>query len=216
MKLLFFGDSITDMNRERETNERVHSYGDGFVFLVASNLQFKFPRKYEIVNRGISGNGIFDLYARIKGNVWKENPDVLTILIGINDIMRDLDDDKDCYRWGKIYRMMIEDTQKRLLNTKIILCEPFALKGSATDCLAKVGFFEKVNEYRAEVKRIAIEYGLSLVELQERFEELAIKYGEEEVLFDGIHPDTVGAMLIANEWLKTFDKMNGNKDVEFI
>lgn len=207
MKLLFFGDSITDMNRERDTNERVHSYGDGFVFLVASKLQFDCPKKYEIVNRGISGNGILDLYTRIRGDVWRQNPDVLTILIGVNDIIRELEGGVDVRRWGEIYRMLIEDTQKRLPNTKIILCEPFALPGSATDCLAEQGFFEKVNEFRAAVKNISAEYGFPFLSLQEKFTEAAEKFGAEELLFDGIHPDTAGAMLIANEWLKVFDTL---------
>lgn len=213
MKLLFFGDSITDMNRERETNERVHSYGDGYVFLVASKLQFEFPKKYEIVNRGISGNGIFHLYARIYGDVWLEKPDVLTILIGVNDIIGGLGDGVDVCRWGEVYRMLIEDTKKRLPNTKIILCEPFALKGTATNVLADKGFFEILKKYREEVKNISTEYGLPLVLLQKKFEEATKKYGTEELLFDGIHPDMAGATLIANEWLKTFEKINEKKDV---
>lgn len=207
MKLLFFGDSITDMNRERETKERVHSYGDGYVFLVASKLQFTFPKKYEIVNCGISGNGIFHLYSRIYGDVWLEKPDVLTILIGVNDIIGGLGNGVDVCRWGEIYRMLIEDTQKRLPNTKIILCEPFALKGTATNVIADKGFFEILKKYREEIRNISTEYGLPLVLLQEKFEEAAKKYGAEELLFDGIHPDMAGAMLIANEWLKTFEKM---------
>ena len=207
MKLLFFGDSITDMNRERETKERVHSYGDGYVFLVASKLQFTFPKKYEIVNCGISGNGIFHLYSRIYGDVWLEKPDVLTILIGVNDIIGGLGNGVDVCRWGEIYRMLIEDTQKRLPNTKIILCEPFALKGTATNVIADKGFFEILKKYREEIRNISTEYGLPLVLLQEKFEEAAKKYGAEELLFDGIHPDMAGAILIANEWLKTFEKM---------
>ena len=213
MKLLFFGDSITDMNRERETNERVHSYGDGYVVLVASKLQFEFTKKYEIVNRGISGNVIFHLYARIYGDVWLEKPDVLTILIGVNDIIGGLGDGVDVCRWGEVYRMLIEDTKKRLPNTKIILCEPFALKGTATSVLVDKGFFEILKKYREEVKNISTEYSLPLVLLQEKFEEATKKYGTEELLFDGIHPDMAGATLIANEWLKTFEKINEKKDV---
>ncbi len=207
MKLLFFGDSITDMNRERETNERVHSYGDGYVFLVASKLQFTCPKEYEIVNRGISGNRIFHLYSRIYGDVWLEKPDVLTILIGVNDIIGGLGDGVDVCRWGEIYRMLINDTQKRLPNTKIVLCEPFALKGTATNIIADKGFFETLKKYREEVRNISTEYGLPLVLLQEKFEEATEKYGAEELLFDGIHPDMAGATLIANEWLKLFDEL---------
>ncbi len=102
MKPLFLGDSITDMNRERETDERMHNYGDGYVFLIASKLLLDFPGEYEIANRGISGNGVVDLYARIKNDVWEQNPDVLTILIGVNDVMRELDGGVGVERWGRI------------------------------------------------------------------------------------------------------------------
>ena len=180
--ILFFGDSITDMNRERETKERVHSYGDGYVFLVASKLQFAFPKQYEIVNRGISGNGIFHLYSRIYGDVWLEKPDVLTILIGVNDIIGVLGDSVDVCRWGEIYRMLINDTQKRLPNTKIVLCEPFALKGSATDCLVDKGFFEILKKYREEIKNISKEYGLPLVFYKKNLKKLQKNTGRRVII----------------------------------
>ena len=70
-----------------------------------------------------------------------------------------------------------------------------------------------MKKYREEVKNISTEYSLPLVLLQEKFEEATKKYGTEELLFDGIHLDMAGATLIANEWLKTFEKINEKKDV---
>ena len=82
MKILFFGDSITDMRRSRDS-DGVH-LGDGYVFFVAGDIKREDP-SIEIINRGISGDRVVDLYARIKSDVWNHKPDVLSILIGIND-----------------------------------------------------------------------------------------------------------------------------------
>ena len=213
MKILFFGDSITDMDKKRDVPDgKVHSYGDGFVFLVASKLLSENPNLYEIINRGISGNRIVDLYARIKRDVWNEKPDVLNILVGVNDVGHDLlqkHDGVDIKRWERVYRMMIEDTLERLPNTKIIICEPFILHGTATDGDDKYQHFERVKEYAAKAKEIAMDYKLSFVPLQDKFNEMAEKYGAENYLYDGVHPNMAGAVLIANEWLKVFKQIEG-------
>lgn len=86
MKILFFGDSITDMSRNRNENaEEIYTYGSGYPMLVASALYRKNPLEYQVINRGIGGDRSVDLYARIKRDVWNLNPDVLSILVGIND-----------------------------------------------------------------------------------------------------------------------------------
>ena len=75
MKILFYGDSITDMSRVRDAVDTHHSaWGYGYVRCLADKLMFEAPNKYEIVNRGISGNRIVDLYARMKVDVWNHKP----------------------------------------------------------------------------------------------------------------------------------------------
>ena len=86
MKILMFGDSITDAYRNRELDNDISSYGHGYVKYVAGYLLCENPEKYEIINRGISGNRIVDLYARIKCDCWNLNPDFISILIGVNDV----------------------------------------------------------------------------------------------------------------------------------
>ena len=166
------------------------------------------PQKYEIINRGISGNRVVDLYARIKGDVWNQKPDVLSILIGVNDVWHDFTENPngvDLTRWEKVYRMLIEDTQEKLPNVKIMMLEPFVLHGRATDFNDRYEDFQQVKRYAA--KELAKEYGLTFVPLQEKFDEAAEKYGEQYYLYDGVHPDVAGAALIAEEWLKAFEKM---------
>ena len=211
-RILFFGDSLTDGDRDKTYNTPNYrgSYGNAFPIHVTANLARINPNKYEIYNRGISGQRIVDLYARIKSDVWNLEPDVLSILIGINDIWHEVDfqNGVDVYRYEKLYRLIIEDTLKVLPNVKIILCEPFVLEGRATkNTEAQPNRFEKfceVKEYAKVVKKLAEEYNLPFLALQEKFNNLAKKYGNETVVSDGVHPLVPGATLIADEWVKLF------------
>ena len=207
MKIVFFGDSITDMGRYRDHPDGdVFSFGNGYVFLTAAELKYRFPGKYEIINKGISGNRIVDLYARIKADVWNLKPDMLSILIGINDIWHEIavQNGVDILRWEKVYRMIIEDTRKVLPDIKIVIMEPFILSGSATDEHAER--FAEVKEYAKVAEKLAKEYGLIFVPLQKEMDEYAAKYGAEKVLYDGVHPDIAGAKIISDTWLKTVIK----------
>ncbi len=209
MKILFFGDSITDMGRKRDSDGHIYSYGNGYVFLVGSELFTKEPGKYEIINRGISGNRIVDLYARVKADVWYEKPDVLSILIGVNDIWHDLKEKPngtEIDRWAKMYRILIEDTKKALPDTKIILCEPFVLEGINSQGEGRWEYFEGIRDYAKIVESLAKEYDLYFVPLQEKFDNIAKKYDSSYFLYDGIHPHIAGASVIAKEWLKVFEK----------
>lgn len=207
MKILFFGDSITDMGRNRECEiGNCWSYGIGYPSVVASKLSEKDPLFYQVINRGISGNRIVDLYARIKCDVWNLQPDVLSILIGINDIWHELSNKNgvDIVRFEKFYRMIIEETKQVLPNTKIMILEPFVLKGIATE--AKFEQFSEIRTYAKVIKKIAEDYNLPFVPLQDKFDEMSNKFNEAIYLHDGVHPNVAGATLIANEWLKVFEE----------
>ena len=204
MKILFYGDSITDALREKENLSSIMAFGAGYVMQTAGRLYEKSPVYYEIINRGISGNRIVDLYARIKKDVWNIKPDLLSILVGINDIWHEIEFENgvDLKRFDKIYRMMIDDTIAVLPNTKFILCEPFVCHGSATD--KAYDRFCEVFDYAKVVKKIADDYGLYFLPLQKVIDDANEKYGNI-FLSDGVHPTVQGAVLIANEWIKLFN-----------
>lgn len=206
MRIVFFGDSITDMARSRETDHQAYGYGMGFVNYLASTLMAEDPEKYDIINRGIGGHRVVDLYARIKADLWNLNPDVISILIGINDVWHEIfaSNGVDIVRFEKVYRMMIEDTKERFPKARIILCEPFVFKGSATEEHFKE--FCEVKKYAKVVKELAKEYKADFVALQDKLDAAAKKHGAEYYLFDGVHPDVAGGKLIADEWLKVFKK----------
>lgn len=206
MRILFFGDSITDAarNKDREIHFPNTALGVGYVMQVAGRLYEKSPVDYEIINRGISGHRIVDLYARAKKDCWNLQPDLLSILIGINDIWHEVEvqNGVEPERFERIYRMLLEDTVARLPNTKLLLCSPFVLKGKATE-----EHWEEFSEcavYAEIVERLAKEFNAYHLPLQPAFDAAAAKYGNSTFLFDGVHPTVQGATLIANEWMKKF------------
>ena len=203
MKILFFGDSITDMGRNRGDLPEIFRLGSGYVFLINGYLAAKYPKKYDIINRGISGNTSVDLYARIKTDVWNVKPDVLSILIGTNDIWHEMDETRragvDIKRYEKVYSAIIEETKERLTDTKIVLCEPFVLKGTSTTERFKE--WEVIKDYAKVVKRLCDKYNLTFVPIQKEMDEQAEKFGEGYILYDGVHPNIGGANIIAKQWL---------------
>ena len=209
MKIVFYGDSITDMCRENKDlekeNSSIYSYGSGYVFYVAGDLKRENP-SISVINRGVSGNRIVDLYARVKGAVWNYTPDILSILVGVNDIWHELahKNGVDIKRFEKIYRMLIQDTLKELPNVKIVLVEPFILKGSLT--VGHWDEFLQVKEYAKVVKKLAKEFNLGFVPMQEKFDIASEKFGVEHYLYDGIHPNVAGARLIADAWIEYYNQ----------
>lgn len=203
MKILFQGDSITDMSRSRESD----LLGQSYALMVAGDLSGHFPGCYEFVNRGISGNRIVDLYARIKADAWNLEPDVMSILIGVNDVWHEFGGHNgvEVDRYEKVYRMLIEDTKAKLPNIKLMLMEPFVLKASGT--AENWEEFRSEVEARAEVvQRLAKEYGLAFVPLQERLDQACDTVPPSYWLPDGVHPSPAGHRLIADAWLEVFNR----------
>lgn len=201
-KIIFFGDSITDMGRSRDNDTY---FGVGYPSVIVNKIYNDYPNKYLILNRGISGDRIVDLYARIKRDVWNLKPDYLSILIGVNDVWHEIGDQNgvEIDRFEKVYRMLIEDTLKVLPNLKISLFEPFILKGTAT--IKEYDKFLKVKDYAKVVMQIAKDYKLTFIPLQNKLDKAVEEFGIEKIAIDGVHPEIGGATVIANEWINYFN-----------
>lgn len=208
MKLLFFGDSLTDMYRNFDKNvDMSTSYGTGFVFDIAAQLMYKKPGYYQIVNRGVGGNKVTDLFARYQEDVVDEKPDILTILIGVNDVWHEIATKSGTSLdvFEKTYLKMVNDIKIKLPKTKIIIMEPFFTKGAATNGVLER--FKDLYQYASIVKKIANETKCFFIPLQQSFNELIKNGGETQILFDGIHTNPGGAHLIATKWLEMFESL---------
>ncbi len=200
--ILFQGDSITDAGRDREND--VYD-GMGYPRLVKGALGADYPNEYEFINRGISGNRIVDLYARMKKDLINLKPDIMSILIGVNDVWHEFwfGNGVDSEKFFKIYSMLIEEVKEALPDIKIMILEPFVLKDTATEEHWDA-FRADVEEKAEKAKMVAEKYGLVFVPLMKIFDEAATKAPTSHWLDDGVHPTAAGHELIKREWLKAF------------
>ncbi len=202
--ILFQGDSITDSRREKEKqlpNNSV-SFGYGYAFLAASRLLNALAeRKLTIYNRGISGNKVYQLAERWQEDCFDLDPDVVSILIGVNDYWHkrkhNYEGSVDIYE--NDYRALMQRTKERLPEVKLIICQPFAVTNtSAVD----ESWIEPMKGYQAAAKRVADEFNAVWVPFQEVFDE-AVKYAPAVYWTeDGVHPSMAGAQLMAEAWLR--------------
>lgn len=206
-KILFFGDSITDMFRNESVDADLYKLGFGFVSFVAGDLFEKYPKEYEIINRGISGNRVSDLLGRYENDVVAYKPDYLSILIGVNDIWHGARD-KSLYVTNKEFKermtLLLDELIKKLPGAKILLVEPFVIHGDATDDMFDK--FARVKKLASIEAKLAKERGIPFLKLQKKIEKYASIYGNKTVIYDGVHPNLLGAKLIAKEWIKFFLK----------
>jgi acyl-CoA thioesterase-1 len=194
--ILFQGDSITDANKHFWSP---HDLGNGYVKMVAQRLSTEHPEvKVNFLNRGVSGNRIRDLRERWQTDCLELKPDIVSIMIGVNDTLA-------TFFWGeptsnedfkRDYTNILQLTQKNL-NTQIVLMEPFILPFSAET----VSLIDDINTKTKIVKKLAEEFSIEHIQLNSIFSDALEKKPPEFWSTDGVHPTPAGHTLIADSWL---------------
>jgi len=205
--ILFQGDSITDAGREKEKElpNSAGSFGRGYAFLAASTLLNALPEKdLTIYNRGISGNKVYQLADRWQKDCLDLKPDVLSILIGINDYWHFRNDKYD--GTVEIYendlRKLIQRTRDEFPKIKLVICQPFAVTNTRA---VDETWIEPVKTFQVAAKKIADEFDAIWVPFQEVFDE-AVKHAPATYWTgDGVHPGMPGAQLMAEAWLRAVE-----------
>lgn len=204
MVLLFTGDSITDAGRGDYENPR--ALGSGYPRLLAADLTYE-DTEAEVLDTGISGNRVVDLLARWKKDCLNLKPDVLTILIGVNDVWHELNWQNGVAPalFEEVYRILLREVKEVLPKTRVILMGAYVTHGTATD--ENWEYFEREVRIRSEiVRRLAAENGLDFVDLQDRFEQVSQEIPVSHWTVDGVHPTNAGHKLIAEAWKKVYYK----------
>lgn len=202
-KLLFQGDSITDAGRNRElTQPNVGSaLGTGYCQLITAHLLAKRPNTgLQIYNRGISGNRVVDLYARWRVDAINLQPDVISILIGVNDTWHGFmyDNGVEVERYATVYRMLLEYTRQQLPQVQFVLCEPFVLPcGVVTP-----DWISEMDQRRAVVRKLAGAFDALFVPFQSVLRDALRQAPAEYWAADGVHPTPAGHRLLADCWLQ--------------
>ena len=197
--LLFQGDSITDMKWGRNQKDRNHYLGHSYVFLIASRLHTDMPQAgLNFLNRGKSGHTVADLQKRWQKDAIDLKPDVLSILIGINDIGRAVRAKKkvDPKAYEKGYRDLLVRSRAANPDLKIVLLEPFVLPVGRD-------WRKQVDLLRPVVAQLASEFKAVLIRTQDIFDAAAKVAPPEHWIWDGVHPLPQGHELIARHWIES-------------
>ncbi len=205
--ILFFGDSITDCNRNREKPTHM---GEGYAALAAARLGLEEPGKYTFYNRGIMGNHVVDLYARVRRDVLDLKPDYLSILVGVNDSW--CEEAGGSYisaeKYKAVYTMMLDEIQAALPQAKIMLIAPFLLRGEP-ERKGFEYFLASVKEKAEIVKELAEQRGFGFFAIQDELDHMAQNAPYCYWSADGIHPDLPLRQYLADRWIETFRAMQG-------
>ena len=202
MRVLFQGDSVTDCGRSRED---LTDLGPGYPRFAAALLRERHPEQdWEFVNRGVSGDRTDHLLARWQEDCIALQPDVLSILIGINDTWRafDSNDPTTAEQFEANYRRLLEDV-RRNTHAKILLLEPFVLPDTPDKDIWRADLDPKIGA----VRRLAREYADAYVPLDGLFAAACVEQGPLYWTMDGVHPAEPGARLIAAAYAVAAEKL---------
>lgn len=204
LTILFQGDSITDAERNREDDCHL---GQGYAMMAASYFSALYPQmEVQFINKGISGNRTIDLLARIDEDCIALEPDIINILIGINDCWRrfDSNDPTTTEQFMSNYRGILEKI-KQSTDATIILYEPFMLHSSEERKTWRQDLDPKINV----VRELAREFKTHLIPLDGIFQQVSAYKEPKFWAEDGVHPTDAGHALIANELLKLIKRNYG-------
>lgn len=210
--ILFQGDSITDCGRSRDSD---YYKGYGYPIRVIGRLGLDYPGEYNFVNRGIGGNRVTDLYARIRADIINVKPDYMSILIGVNDVWHEVGgrcDGVSAEKFEKIYDMLLSEVIEACPGITIMILGPYVTRCTDESVKwvdnGKDSFFRtEVEKREAVAKKLAEKYGLKFVPLMCKFDEALEKKAEPYWTTEGVHPTEAGHELIAREWLKAFEEI---------
>lgn len=199
MRIVFFGDSITDCDRDRGDEK---SLGNGYVKVLADKLRPIYPdMDIELYNKGVSGNEVCDLLARVQRDVIDLQPDAVVIMIGINNTIHQ-------YKYGKElnFKQFERDLTQLVTALKeagivVIFLEPFLLP--APDKRRMRPVFDRELEI---IRRVCVDKCDEFVAYDEMFNGLCESHSYKEYSEDGVHPTFKGSNLIANTSIKAIRK----------
>ncbi len=209
VRILFQGDSITDGGRNRGSYyaNQGRGLGGGYVYQIAAEILGANPNdEISIYNRGISGNKVYQLAARWEDDCLQLKPDVLSILIGVNDFWHTMSSNykgtADSFETD--LRALLNRTRESLPDVKLIIAEPFAVAGGTAISDA---WYPEFHKYQDAVKKISEEQKAAYLPLQTVFGEALKTAPASYWCPDGVHPSIAGSYLMKQVWLDALEKL---------
>lgn len=202
-KIVFAGDSVTDAESPAPMSEGLFdSLGRGYVRVIENMLVACYPElNIRIVNSGLSGNTSRDLLSRYDRDVVDLKPDWVSICIGINDVWRQFDVPAmtDACVLPDEYEKNVETMILKVKDSVkgIFILSPYYMEPNREDMMRK-----RMDEYVAICKKLSEKHGCTFVDFQKMYEEFCKIRHSACIAWDRVHPNQMGATLMAKEFLK--------------
>lgn len=205
-KLIMTGDSVTDCDRGRPVGEGLFgAIGNGYVNFVQANLMAKYPEnRIRVVNMGSTGNTIRDLKGRWETDIVEQEPDWLSVMIGINDVWRQFDSPLETERhvyleeYSQTLEVLVSSTKPLLKG--LVLMTPYYIEPNVNDSMRWT-----MDKYGAIVKSISQKYSTCFVDTQVAFNKIFEHYHPNLISWDRVHPNNIGHMVLAQAFLKAIE-----------
>ncbi len=203
-KLLFIGDSVTDCGRQQPVGEGIfdENYGNGYVNIVRALLAVDYvDMNIRPVNMGISGNNVLDLKARWETDVLAQNPDWVSVMIGINDIWRQFDSPlmPETHVTYDVYCATLEELVAKTIDkvSGMVIMTPYFIEPRKDDPMRAM-----MDKYGAAAKTIAKKYGALIVDTQAVMDRLTQSIPTAAIAWDRVHPNIKGHMALAKAFME--------------
>lgn len=196
--VLFQGDSITSAFRQPGEASDAFQLGSGYALMIASWLRAARPgAKLHFINRGVAGDKVFDLVRRWRPDCIDLRPDVLSILVGINDVCAGTPQDEFAARYCELLKL----TRRELPDVRLVLIEPFVLPyGEVTRAHQ-----QDIALRQQAVCQLACDFGAILVPAQAWFNKAIERAPADYWSYDGFHLTAAGFALLAELWIEIVD-----------
>ena len=208
--VLFQGDSITDWGRDKSDSDPNSGLGHGYVFLASAHLRHKLPNhNLQCYNRGVGGDKVFQLADRWNQDCLQLKPDLLSILVGVNDFWHMVDGNYNgsAEKYKRDFIALLKRTKRELPNVDLVIGEPFVIKeGSSVDA----NWFPDFYAYQSMAKEVATKFDAAFIPYQSLFDEVTKNLNPTYWSQDGVHPTMAGFQLMAEAWLQTVKRMKSN------
>lgn len=208
MKILFQGDSVTDAGRDRSNP---HDMGEGYPKYASAMIEDSFPDvKFEFINLGISGDRTENLVARLESDFIEIQPDIVSIMIGINDVWHYYAHGVECSdeKFENNYRQVLSALRERT-HAKILMIAPFLIDVPDKQC-----FHPNLDGKIAIVDRLADEFADSYLKLDRLLAEDEREEDKTAYAADGVHPTSHGACVIGEYYLNAITPLIRSAEAE--
>ena len=202
-RIIFAGDSVTDMGSNQPLGEGLSDkVGRGYVRVVENMLAVWYPElNFRITNAGTSGNTSRDLLARFERDVTSQNPDWVSICIGINDVWRQFDVP------AILDAAVLPDEYERNVESMILAVKEkvkgiFILSPYYIEPLIEDPMRRRMDEYGEICRRLAEKHGCEFVDFQRMFSDYCKYQHSSRLAWDRVHPNQMGATLMGREFLR--------------